>query len=362
MVVYDVAVLGGGVAAMSTAINACASLKLRTAVIQKTSKDVSVGEILPPAASAEIKLLLNWEQFTTKCALRSPGARIYWGDENGFDVDYMFGAYGDGWNIDRTHFEASLRARAEASGADIKEVFKVQSILKAIDGNWKIQFQRRSGKSTSLQARTLVVAAGARRTFSDLIGPREKHDSLVAYYRHYSGASTSQNEDVRLWLESTEFGWWYSAKLPQNRLVVAFLTDAGLFKGHPETVFESCLTSAKLTKRRIDDAKVAKINETRLCVAGTSSSISNWSHGVLAIGDSAFSTDPLRGTGIIRAMRQARLGSAAVFEHLNGDRLALERYKNILSAEFADYQKYLAAQYSREKRWQESAFWKSRRI
>src|SRR5262249_30360679 len=99
-------------------------------------------------------------------------------------------------------------------------------------------------------------------------------------------------------------GWWYSFGLPQNKLIVALITDPTVVKlaaGTRQSVWDVTLSQAPHTKRRIgNEAK-------RLSVASVESARLNRmsGEGWIAIGDAATSFDPLSSHGLCNALEQA---------------------------------------------------------
>jgi hypothetical protein len=82
---------------------------------------------------------------------------------------------------------------------------------------------------------------------------------------------------------------------------------------------------------------------------------------LIAIGDAVSCFDPVSGHGIVKALRSGVFASYAVADFLRrGDATGLERYRALMTAEFATYRQTLADFYGLERRWAERSFWKRR--
>ena len=167
--------------------------------------------------------------------------------------------------------------------------------------------------------------------------------------------------DTRTLVEASELGWWYSAGLPNGRLIVAFMTDADLLPtGFPRVRahWHRQLELVPHTRARVDclssdtplnvvTARTAKLDH----VAGK---------GWLAVGDAALTFDPLSSHGITTALHYG-LGAAVAIERWSeGRRDALTLYEREAQSDFDQYLRARAVQYGRERRWAASAFWRRR--
>src|SRR5438105_3683047 len=72
----------------------------------------------------------------------------------------------------------------------------------------------------------------------------------------------------------------------------------------------------------------------------------------LAIGDAAFSTDPIYGKGVLYALQQGHRAACAIVDYLNGSQHALSEFADSLEGEFANYVRGLHGRYQQEGRWQ----------
>jgi flavin-dependent dehydrogenase len=177
----------------------------------------------------------------------------------------------------------------------------------------------------------------------------------------FSARSAGRKRDYQTLIEATENGWWYSAWLPDSRLVVAYMIDADLIPkgGAPVSEYwQSRLEQAPHTRSRI----IGCVPETNLrSVAANSYRMdrvtgNNW----LAAGDAAMAFDPLSSQGIYHALKSGLLAARAIEDCQLGDQTGLEEYSRETQRRFDKYLSMRAVYYSQERRWSSSAFWQRR--
>jgi flavin-dependent dehydrogenase len=84
--------------------------------------------------------------------------------------------------------------------------------------------------------------------------------------------------------------------------------------------------------------------------------------GWLAVGDAAFSFDPLSSQGILTALYSGMKAGEALVEHLSGNPDALANYDHRLAAIYNAYLRNRSMYYMLEARWAERPFWRRRRV
>src|SRR5207249_3516673 len=94
---------------------------------------------------------------------------------------------------------------------------------------WEISLASCPLTTPALTARFLVDATGGRASIARHLGsarlsPRDDHLLCAAMYYARPGYTTQAPGPTLL--EAVADGWWYSATLPRDRLVVTFMTDA----------------------------------------------------------------------------------------------------------------------------------------
>ena len=304
-----------------------------------------IGESLPPAARP-LLASLGLEQIVGGVALPGNGTLSAWGSDSLAVTDSLFQPHGAGWTLDRDAFDACLREWASACGA------------RFVAGRAKArEISLRDG--STVQARVTVDATGRAASVGARRSRRIYHDALTAFHARFH-ATRNGDADSRVLVESVIDGWWYTVRVPSGERVVAFLTDSDL----PSRAGGRALASLAET-RFVREALAAFDYRPIHCVRGADARTSRleivagseW----VAVGDAAFSVDPLSSQGIVDALLTAKLAAPIVTRLLAGDCSAAAEYCRQIDAL---YERYLVLQrdaYSRERRWFAEPFW-ARRI
>lgn len=219
-----------------------------------------------------------------------------------------------------------------------------------------------AGETFEVWSRFVVDATGrASALVRRLGGARVSLDTLVGVV----GYLKATHEDVGVGdftlVEAAEDGWWYSAPLPRNRLIVAFMTDADLCaRGSLRDAgrWLEKLQGASHTSAR---ARLFSLERTRIVSANSSRADPVCGSDWLAVGDAAASCDPLSGDGVYRALTAGVRAADALLRGLAGDASTLRRYGEELNYQFATYSRTRNAYYGLETRWSDAPFWQRRR-
>ncbi|MEH2043499.1 NAD(P)/FAD-dependent oxidoreductase [Nostoc sp.] len=219
-----VAVIGSGPAG-STAAMLLAQSQISTLLIDR-SDDMSwkVGEGLPPLAKPLLQKLGVWKQFIEDAHLPSYGNRSAWGSQELVDYDFIFDPNGVGWHLDRQKFDKMLTNVAVQSGAIKQSHAQVVGFERRQYDGWRL-FLQSEGQQWHVDADFIIDATGRTSWFSKRQGNKRKHfDRLVGVVTLLAPTSFSTDCDSMTMVEATQDGWWYSALLPSQKLVVAYRT------------------------------------------------------------------------------------------------------------------------------------------
>lgn len=352
----DAIVIGGGPAGAAVAI-ALARCGLTSAIIEREEAPrARAGETLPPSARLPLESLGAWPRFAEAGHEPAAGNRSSWGSERVEEAHFITSAYGHGWHLDRPRFEAMLLELAEAQGVQVLRGAQVDAV--SFDGEaWRMSAGR------PLEARFAVDASGRSAFLARICGAgRASIDRLVGAVMFLEGRGGEDPEGRFTRVEAAELGWWYSAALPGDRLVVACMTDGDLAASAGLRGAEGWLEAARAapdTSRRIA-AYAPPDAAPRLWSANTSRLDSVVGPGWLAAGDAAVSFDPLSSQGIVTALQSGLEAAETIRAHLAGDGAALSAYAASVTARYRDYLVERARYYGVEGRWPLAPFWKRR--
>ena len=225
---FDVAVIGGGPAGCSTAL-ALARRGYHCLVVEKSDySNIRIGETFPAAMRRLLVELGLWARFVAAGYTPAHAIHSIWGDGQTRESDAIFDPYGPGWHVDRGHFDRLLAAAAENAGVRLLRQARLESFAAIDHDHWRLKIKS-PGVSLSARSRFLVDASGRRCLVARRLGVKrialDRLIGLVGFFRpSLRGSLTPQ---VML-VEAVADGWWYSASLPDHRLVVTYMTDADL--------------------------------------------------------------------------------------------------------------------------------------
>jgi flavin-dependent dehydrogenase len=304
-----------------------------------------------------------WDAFIRLGPLPSNGTRSVWGSEEINEHSHLVSPYGCGWHVERRSFDRMLADAAAEAGADLRSGTAVVGCEQSRDGGWIISLEAPSGRRPErLRAAMLVDATGRFAHAARRLGAKRLIlDRLIAAATMFTGIDVTSEGYVLV--ETTADGWWYSAPVPPDGLMVMLMTDSDLASGRASRLadrWHTSLTGAPVTTRR-----------RRGTLAWGPRAFSAQSHRLrradmdrrwLAVGDAGLAVDPVSGNGVVRALRSASAAAETIDATLDGapsDSIA--RYEAGRDDECTSYLYERLSYYEIEDRWPDSAFW-SRRL
>jgi flavin-dependent dehydrogenase len=363
----DVAVIGGGPAGAACALTLRTYTSHSVVLLEATTYEaVRVGENVSSALLPLLEYLGIQERFLAAGAhIESVAVQACWGHATPVQQHALRHWAGEGFLLNRGIFDTLLTETVHARGGKVYLSCRLEKIsLRGAEGGWLLQVRHTSGKRFTLQARFLVDASGRKASIAKRLGAHSTcHDSLIGVSRFFEQDSTQPCAQEIL-IESTQDGWWYSAPVPEKRLVLTFMTDAAVWRagnGRNPEKWHAFLCHAPHTLARIQNS--AHAVGTAVTIRPAHSHLLDEATGKdwLAVGDASASFDPLSSLGIGFALHSACHAAHAIADYLAaGNTTGLRAYNAGVQQQFRQYFPTWRAYYAYEKRWQSAPFWQTR--
>ena len=356
-----VAVLGGGPAGSATALR-LGQLGVSNVLLAEAScfEAERIGESLPPDTRKLLGRLGVLEPFLAEGHETCAGSCSSWGNRELGWNDFLVHPYGRGWHLDRRRFDAFLARQAEKQGARLRKGWCFRSARRIANG-FRLRFQTDAG-ARRVEAQVVVDATGARARFARRLGiERVVDDRLVTLAAVFSKVDLERLGAYTL-LESTPYGWWYAARLPRGRAMVAVTTDSKNCKErdlrNPRSWLCHLAETDHLSSRLLrawgpsDFAPHAALTSRLSCSGGAS-----W----LAVGDAAWTSDPLAAQGIHRALASGLAAGDVIVQRLRGEIESLAVHGERWNLGYGAFLRLREHLYAQEQRWPDESFWSARR-
>ncbi len=359
----DVAILGGGVAGTSLALTLCLYSQLTVAIIESTAYEaIRVGENV----SASLLPLLDYLQIK-ETFLADNHKPVYniaavWGHSSLNSRASLFSQFGEGYLLDRGQFDCMLAKQVFHNGGKLFLQTKCLEGEHLEGGGWRLFLQKDASQSFTIESRYLVDATGRKSRAARRLGAKSLVcDSLVGISA-FIDFETDKPKTEEILIESIPEGWWYSAWLPNGKLIAVLMTDVDIMRQqqlHKEQKWISLLSKAKHTSDRarggtLDYPLVVKPAHSHILDRPVGD---DW----IAVGDAVSAFDPLSSMGIGHAMTSGSHAAVALIEYLNHNKDGLlKEYQSGLKRNFDNYLRMRQMYYKMENRWTEAPFWQRR--
>lgn len=384
---FDIAIVGRGPAA-AAALIALRDAGLRVGVIAppQTSGD-RVGETLSPAAKPVLKELGIYDRFLEEGHRRAQTTFSSWGTDQLVERHAILNVEGGGWYLDRNRFETFLwncadgvatceidSALADAHtgcdhfygansgiGADVPKSLHNKHATRAQPTEFGWSLKSRDGRE--LSARFVIDCSGRSAVFAGRLAGRRREDTLVAACSFLEQVDTRIEPTAATVIEARPEGWWYSALIPDGRLVVCAFTDRDLLNAQISDDAEAWrqhIEATTWTARRIESAGFAVTGVPSFATAASTrldeAAGTHWA----AAGDAAAAFDPLSSHGLTTALWTGRQSAAAATAALNGDASSVQKYAADVAAGVLQYRMQRQRIYGQEHRFRNEPFWQRR--
>lgn len=352
-------IAGGGIAGMATAlslINRGISCLIVEPEVALTTK---IGETIPPNATSLLARGGIDHLMVDPAHLPCYGNQFVWGSSVPYEKSFFSQTNPHGWHLDRPFFEKQLRTHCISRGVEWLPGQRITHI-EQYQGGWQVSLDGANNAADQVSCSFVVDATGRQSRIARMLGRKRKRlDALV-------GISAQLTVDTALprytYIEAVANGWWYAAPLAHNKLSIVFMTDNDL-------VDKELTSTSQFLQFARDTSLIAGIlkkniscntEETTLRPASTTALDERTGDGWLAVGDAAYSFDPISSYGIMSALEGGYYAGHAIADTLSGSADAMIAYDVIISQAFAIYLKLHGQQYAAERRWAGMPFWERR--
>jgi len=214
---HAVVIVGGGTAGCATAI-ALAARGVEDVVVVEMQRAPAprIGEAVPPACRDVLNRLGVWDDFLAQNHLPSAGSCASWGKDELRYNDFILNGQGKGFHLDRAAFDAMLFVAAR--GAVRARGLRLRAAERHDDGR-VLTFETEDSARTRVTAEFLVDATGIAASAVRRLGvARNQVDCLAVVAMLFDLGEPGVIPSQAL-LEACEYGWWYAAKLPRDRMM-----------------------------------------------------------------------------------------------------------------------------------------------
>jgi flavin-dependent dehydrogenase len=281
---------------------------------------------------------------------------------------------GDGLVLDRARFDTWLLASSMGAGVHVLQEHRLLDGEHVGDG-WRLRVVGGGGEHT--MKASFVVAATGRAAASPLLRDdvRIFDDDLICAAVSVSEATRTASQETaapetalpeaaaEALIESAPDGWWFAVRAADGRQTVALFTDADFVP--PARSRGEWFVDGLRRTRHVRAVADAIPSDPRVDITDARTSVRRvfWRDRWLAIGDAAWSLDPLSGNGVERALQDGVTAAAAIDASLtSGDNEPLRAHALGRAQAFVASRNRARKYYALETRWRESRFWGRRRF
>jgi len=321
--IYDVAVIGGGPGG-STA-GALAARRGQKVLILEREKfpRFHVGESLIPFGNEVLAASGAWPKVEQAGFIVKPGADFTLGNSRGmlrlWFARSLSPRFPTTFQVERSKFDQLLLRHAADSGCEVREEAKVENIELGKGQTPHRVTYRQDGESRTVEARWIVDASG-RDAFLGRLLRLPKTDlgmaKRFATFAHFHGVLRNEGAaGGNITIVRLQDAWFWFIPLDGEKTSVGLVQRLDAFKASgltPQQSFEQAVASSTELRYRLK--KSERVGE--FYTAGDYT----YRHQVMAgerwllVGDAAGFIDPIFSSGVMIALRTARLADAAIEE------------------------------------------------
>lgn len=354
---YKIVIIGGGPAGIATSLTLLARGVSHCIVEAKSEPSEKSGEAIPPNARPLLRQLGIEGLLENEPHSAYYGNKSCWGSAELIQEEFIQNLNGYGYLLNRQRFEGQLQSLVKTQGTAFYLGYRLDKIDKRPDG---ITLNiKNDDASKTIKCNYVIDATGRKASVCRRLGI-ETHaydDQFALTFR----VKLKTESPLQIFVEAVENGWWYAAPYGDRQMTLMFFTSRSLLPERDDTA--SFLAKAFRSSKHLPKALGISNLEpvlVKTIPAGTSSLDIPYGQNWLAVGDAAYAYDPISSYGITSALASGYYAGNALADHLAGQENALNTYRYIMEKAFQGYLEKLLHQYSVEKRWTNSPYWKNR--
>jgi flavin-dependent dehydrogenase len=356
---FDVCVVGGGPSGAAAALTLARYTRFRVCLLEASHYGPwRVGETVSSAVVPLLAYLGAEASLPGEHALAAYGTAAAWGGAEILQRDFIFTGRGMGWHLDRRAFDCALAGCLQPQGGELLVGAEVRTVQRDGD-DWALSVQM-ADAIHEISAGIVIDASGRQARIARRVGAeRVVSDRLVGVCCQLGLGDTPMPQTTLV--ESVREGWWYSAPLPGNRAVLAFMTDADLLRGLDVQQWDGLaahLQAAPATQQRL--AGASALTELRVFPAESHHLQPAGGPGWIAAGDAVSAYDPLAALGIGHALASGIQAARIADCSLRGDATLAQAYAADIQRQRAAYLAQHRQIYAGERRWTTHPFWARR--
>jgi flavin-dependent dehydrogenase len=320
---YDAIVIGSRCAGAPTAM-LLARRNRRVLVVDRATfpSDVLSGHTIQPAGVARLQHWGLLERVRATGVPFTSNVRFDFGPVVLEGAPAPVDGMTDAVCIRRTVLDTLLTAEAAAAGAEVRQGFTVQSLLRDGDRVVGIRGRDATGATIEERARIVIGADGARSFVARSVSAATYHEvpaKTVNVYSYWRGLALDAIE------LTVRPGRFFVATPTNDGLTFVNQTvpahEAPRYRGRMDDAFAETIAEVPRLAERLADAE--RVERFRWAPSGDGFFRVPAGPGWALVGDAGYHLDPITAQGMLDAFRDAELLAAAVDRGLS-DNLAME--------------------------------------